>query len=616
MKLRTYQQDCIDDCIDWIKKSVEPGVVEATVSFGKSIVIAHLAKLITEMSGKKVLILCPNGKLVSQNKNKVLAIGEPVSVFSASLQSKSTRHPITIGTPQSIKNSLSRFGKEFCAILIDEGEGLTNAVIAICDQIKGLNPNCRIVGFTGTPYRTGTGYVYRIDVDGNPVPEDMTVDPFYARQIHKTDTKTLMAEGYLTPMVLGQINAESYDTSELSTNSLGRFSKADVDKAYHGQGRATSAIVADIVAQSAGKAGVMIFGATTQHCHEIMESLPPGLSRMVASGMSTNKKNIEDFEQQKFKYIVNIDMLTVGVDFPHVDVIAVLRKTESTRLLQQILGRGVRLLKNLWKDDPPTAEERKMIIAQSSKPFCLYLDYTSDNDSIHYPDGDIWNANVKARPVKKGGGLISCKCPMCDAENQFSARPNPDEFGVDDAGYFLDLAGNQLQTEFGPIPAHFGRRCTNLVPIGGGKLDQCQYRYTSKECPHCNEPNDIAAKYCFSCRGEIVNPNDKLRSDFKALKKDPSQAQCDVIERLDVRESVSQAGNETIRLDFKTPYRSFSVWLSKHPKHHDALHQLELWKALDGEEPKSVRYVKEPSGFFKIIAFNVAPDEEPEKDLI
>jgi len=59
MILREYQDRCVDDCIAWVKKSIEPAVVDATVSFGKSLVIAELARRINEMSNKHVLILCP-----------------------------------------------------------------------------------------------------------------------------------------------------------------------------------------------------------------------------------------------------------------------------------------------------------------------------------------------------------------------------------------------------------------------------------------------------------------------------------------------------------------------------------------------------------------------------
>lgn len=606
---RQYQLDCIEDCVSWIKKSVEPAVVEATVSFGKSLVIALLAKRIADMSGKKVLILCPNGTLVKQNKEEVIGIGEPCSVFSASLNSKSTSHAITIGTPQSIKNSLSRFGSKFAAIIIDEGEGLTQSVIAICNQIKEHNPNARIIGFTGTPFRTGTGYVYRLGLDGKPMPEDVTVNPFYVKLIHRTDTKTLMDLGYLTPMVIGAINVDKYDTSSLVVNSMGRFDKSAVDRAYHGHGRETSAIVADIIAQSKDKAGVMIFGATLQHCEEIMASLPPELSRMVGSNKTDNERTIEDFKKQRFKYLVNKDMLTVGANFPHVDVIALLRKTESRRLLEQILGRGIRLCRGVWDTEPGTPEGRKAAIASSVKPECLFLDYTSDNAETHYPEGDLWQRNIRAQLKKDTTAKINCECPTCGGVNEFGARPNPSEYGIDKEGYFTDLSGHRIDIpDVGPMPAHYGRRCLNLVPVGGGRMGQCRHRWTCKECPACGSDNDIAARYCTSCKAELVDPNAKLAVEFRALKRSPYNRQIDEVLKCDVKDSISGSGKPTLRVDFTTPYRSFSIWIQKEPRHPRAYEELHRWDALLGETPKSVEYQKEENGFFRVFSYNKPHD--------
>lgn len=565
--LRSYQQTCVDNCLAWIRKSIEPAVVEATVSFGKTRTIANLAQRIVDMSQKKVLILCPNGTLVYQNAKAVRASGQPVSVFSASLGQKSTRHPIIVASPISVKNSLSRFGREIAAILIDEGEGLTASVISIVERVKEQNPNCRVIGFTGTPFRTGTGYVYHLDLNGKPVPDTQTIDPFYTRLIHRTSTKDLLDLGYLTPMVIGAINADPYDTSGLILNSRGKFNPKDIAKTFVGRGRGTSAIVADIVRQAHGRGQVMVFAASKDHCREVMESMPRGYAVMVADGETDNDGAIRDFRNGKYKAIVNVDMLTVGADFPCVDVLALLRKSESARLIQQILGRAIRLhpetsdIVNVLD----TAEERKEAIANGPKPDALLLDYTTDNEELHYPDGDLWSPVVKARVKSDGCGEVSCKCPECGGENVFSARKNDEGYEVDGEGYFADLTGKRIETEHGPIPAHYGRRCLNFLPADGGKYEQCEYRWTFKGCTHCQAPNDIAARRCTECRGELIDPNEKLEIEFRQLKRDPHQPQSDTVISWTTRKSVSRNGNEVIRADCKTSYRSCAFWVTLIP---------------------------------------------------
>ena len=73
--------------------------------------------------------------------------------------------------------------------------------------------------------------------------------------------------------------------------------------------------------------------------------LTPDLSRMVTgeTPKAERKQIVADFKARRFKYLVNIAVYTTGFDVPHVDTIAILRATESASLLQQIIGRGMRL---------------------------------------------------------------------------------------------------------------------------------------------------------------------------------------------------------------------------------------------------------------------------------
>lgn len=619
MMLRSYQQECVDKVMAHIKSSIEPAVVDATVSFGKTRTIAAIAVSVRDMSKKKVLILCPSGNLADQNTKAIKDIKQPVSVFSASLRSKSVRHDIIVGTPQSIKNSLSRFGKEIAAIIIDEGEGLTSAVIKIVERIRELNPNVRVVGFTGTPFRTGTGYVYRLNEDGSPVPDTQTVDPFYTNLIHRTSTKDLLDLGYLTPMVIGTVGADGYETSVIKVDSKGRPNPAQVAQTFVGRGRKTAAIVEDIVRQAHNRAQVMVFAASEDHCREVLESMPLGYAAIVANGMPDNEGTIRRFKKGDIKCIINVNMLTVGADFPKVDVIALLRKTDSARLLQQILGRGIRLHPDvsMLVNSLDTPEERKAAIANGPKPNCLLLDYTDDTEKNHYPDGDLWNPQVKAR-IKGEGFEVECKCPVCDQPNTFAGRKNPDGYDLDEHGYFLDLAGDQIQTDYGPIPGHHGRRCCNYHPAAGGKMERCSYMWTHKDCPCCGEPNDVTARRCASCKAEIIDPNSVLRLEFKQLKRDPTRPQCDKVVEMEVAKTINKKGKAMWKITWLTEHRSFQTWHAAEPDNQ--------WQYADHErlmgatqglkvKPDTVSYMKENSGFYRILNFNKEADtlDIPEK---
>lgn len=595
MTLRPYQQESHDAIMDWVKKSRSPCCIEAATGAGKSHIIAAVAESINRISGgKHILCLAPSAELVVQNSDKYKLTGAKASIFSASAGQKSLRYPVVFGTPVTVSNSISRFGKDFAAVIIDECHGITPTIKAIIDTMRDANDNLRVIGLSATPYRMNTGYIFNKWPDGNPVAEYQTKAPYFAACVHRIRAAELIEEGYLTVPVISETGGDSYETMDMEVNTAGKFNALDVDKAYHGHGRKTSLIVADIVARSADRRGVMIFAATVRHANEVMASLPPHVSAIV-TGETTKKERdsiLARFKAYKIKYLVNVSVLTTGFDAPHVDVVALMRATESVGLLQQIIGRGLRVADS--KDD------------------CLIMDY-AQNIERHCPDGDIFNPEIEVSSSGGGKSRIVAECPLCAAENDFAARPNREGYEIDDYGHFLDLDGNPVETIWGPMPAHFGRRCRATVNVAGDEV-QCSHRWTFKKCRACDSENDIAARYCIECKAEIVDPNEKLAINFKNMKRDPTRRQTDVVLEWSERNHISNSGKATRRVDVVTPYRSFSFWILIEPTFHKARVQKALFDNLNGSMPRTITYAKDAgSGFYSVFAYNEQEDESPKR---
>lgn len=559
---------------------------------GKSHIIAAVSETIHRISqGKHILCLAPSAELVVQNSEKYKTRGFKASIFSASAGEKSLRHPVVFGTPGTVKNKIDRFGSQFAAVVLDEAHAITPTVKGIISEMKARNPNLRVIGMTATPYRMGTGYIFATWPDGNPVGEHETRHPYFTRLVYRIPAQSLINQGYLTPPKVGGISVDHYETLDMQVNSRGQFDKADVERAYIGQGRKTSAIIADIVVQARERQGVMIFAATVRHAKECMDSLPPGLSALVTGETPKKERDkiLTRFKAREIKYLVNVAVLTTGFDAPHVDVVALLRATESPGLLQQIIGRGLRL------DD--------------AKDDCLILDY-AQNLERHCPDGDIFNPTMK---MSRGPGdkTITVPCHVCNTKNQFKARSNHEGYAIDDDGFFLDLTGSRVQIDGEDYPAHFGRRCFGHILVNG-VYERCSHRWNPKVCPHCKHENDIAARYCEACKGELVDPNEKLRLAFTTLKKDPTRIQTDVVTHWGVSPSVSRSGNKVLRVDIGTPHRKFSYWVMVDPQNYAQERALALFRSLDGKIPATVTYKKEEeSNFYRVYAYNKPHDKEP-----
>jgi DNA repair protein RadD len=589
MPLREYQQTAVSEAVSWCKRSVEPALLDLATGSGKSHIIAAIAAELHRVSGgKHVLCLAPGAELVTQNREKYLATGNPASVYSASAGGKCLRHPVVFGTPGTVKGAARRIGSRFCAVIIDEAHGITPTVRGIIDAMREQNDKLRVIGLSATPYRLNTGYVYAIDEKGRAVHD--CKEPYFAKLLCRVPARLLIDQGFLTQPVVSDIGGDHYQTLHMQLNARGQFDAKDVDRAFIGQGRKTAAIVADIVERCKERNGVMIFAATVQHAHEIMESLPPSLSAIVTGDTKKNQRAsiINRFKRRELKYLVNVSVLTTGFDAPHVDAIAIMRATESVALLQQIIGRGLRIC--------------------DGKQDCIVLDY-AENVERHCPDGDVFNPQIKVRGGKDGEAeQIEVDCPECATTNIVQPRPNPDEFKIDRNGYFLDLTGQRIMTEKGPMPGHYARRCAGLLPIGRGELRQCEYRWTGKECPQCLHHNDIAARYCAQCKAELVDPNEKLRVDFKRYKKDPTNLQTDRVLDWNVQETLSKAGNPCLAVTYDTEWRKFTVWYNEKMKSR--------WNKFvnstsGGQKmPETITYKKNPeSGFFDVYDYGRPHDE-------
>lgn len=624
MNLRPYQQDAVDAATEWMLKCTEPALLELATGAGKSWIAAAIAIWIHERGKKKVLVLQPSKELTQQNYEKYISTGNKASIFSASAGQKCTRHNVVYATPKTVLNSIDKFGDKFGAVIIDEAHLTTPTIKKIIDTMRSKTPMLRVIGMTATPYRMGTGYIYQFNQTQTPVKKldaDETINAFYHSLLYKIHTRELIDMGFLTDAHTdATINQIHYNTDNLTLNNMGQFDAKSIEQAFVGQGRLTSQIVADVVSHAQNRKGVMLFAATIKHAQEILESLPPENSRMLGGdinmGKAEREKLIDDFKKQRFKYIVSVGTLTTGFDAPHVDMIAILRATESASLFQQIIGRGLRLCDG--KDD------------------CLVLDYAS-NIERHDLKDDIFCPKIKTYKSKTSGE-IKAICEFCKFTNEFAARPNTEDLSIDDYGFFVDLAGNRILQHIDPVtdkpvylPAHLGRRCNGFVKsiLERGKLDRCEYRWAFKLCPKCKHENDIAARYCEikSCGAELVNPNDKLKTSFDTVKRDPYAITTEQVLFFSVNKGKSKAGNDMLVCEYSTDTSNFRAYYTANPDSKMVMRKWNLFnESLFGrdylannalssvdeflehytnQQPETVTYRKnQKTGYYDVLAHN------------
>jgi DNA repair protein RadD len=271
-------------------------------------------------------------ELVEQNYEKYVSYGLTAGIFSASLGKKDWEEKAIFGSVQSIARAPETFFENFSLLIIDEchrvaeeGDSQYKAVIR---KLQERNPTIRILGLTATPYRLGLGWIYEFSHTGEIKTEQ---ERFFKRCVYELPLAHMIRNRYLTTPIKVDLPVTSYDFSELSER--GRlYTAAEVEDVLKNQKRLTPLNINNIIdiTERYHRHGVMIFSASIRHAEEILSYLPVGDARLVLGDteMAERGQIINDFKQRKFKYLVNVSVLTTGFDAPHVDVIAILRPTE------------------------------------------------------------------------------------------------------------------------------------------------------------------------------------------------------------------------------------------------------------------------------------------------
>jgi len=385
MILRDYQRAAVEAVYDHLRTRDDTPCVVIPTAGGKTPVIATICRDAVTLWGGRVLILAHVRELLEQAADKLRVVYPEVSygIYSAGLGRRDTEHPVIIAGIQSVYQRACELGA-FDLALVDEahlipadGEGMYRTFLA---SAKKVNPHLRVIGFTATPYRLDCGSI-------------CTPDGILNHVCYEVGVRELIVRGYLCQLVskAGKVKA---DTSRLHVRG-GEFVPGEVE-ALMDDTELVRAACGEIVEQTAVRNACLIFASGIKHGEHIVRVMREehGLECGFVTGDTANAdrdETLSRFQSGRLKHLVNVNVLSVGFDAPHIDCVVLLRPTMSPGLYYQMVGRGFRL--------------------HPSKTNCLVLDY-GGNVLRHGPVDQI---RVKERDAG-GDGLAPAKeCPECHA---------------------------------------------------------------------------------------------------------------------------------------------------------------------------------------------------------
>lgn len=473
--LRPYQQQAVDATVSYFRTHTRPACVVLPTGAGKSLVIAELARI----ANGRVLVLAHVKELVEQNHDKFASYGLESGIYSAGLDRKDVSEKVIFGSVQSIARSDEQFFNDFSLVIIDECHrvslDLSTQYQQVLTHLQTLNEGICILGLTATPYRLGMGWIYQYHMRGMLRTDD---ERFFSHCIYELSLAYMIRHEYLTPPILIDSPVACYDFSTLELNRDGRYTTPDIESILQDQSRITPSIVAHITELAKDRMGVMLFTSTVRHAKEVLSCLPSGEALLVTGETPTAQRDqiISHFKTQQVKYLVNVSVLTTGFDAPHVDLIAILRPTDSVALYQQIIGRGLR--------------------RHNNKTDCLILDYTGLGH-------DIFSPQIGEKKPNSDSETVDVICPQCGYSNVF--------WGIKQEDFIVE---------------HYGRKCLGAFEsIETHEIEPCGYLFRFKRCPSCQCENDISKRYCSTCNDILIDP-DAILKDAMTLK-DAHILRCD-----------------------------------------------------------------------------------------
>ena len=397
MQLRPYQTASVDALLAYWQAENGSALIDLPTGTGKSVVIAQIIKLVAEHPGAKIVIATHVRELVQQNHDEFVGMFPEfravTGINSASLKRRDVDTQITFCSIQSVYKQATAF-TAIDVILVDEAHLMPRNDQTMYRKFLSdalvCNPDCRLVGLTATPYRLDSG---RLDEGDGKV---------FDKVVYDYNVGTAIEEGYLSP-VTTRCTKTHFDLSSVSIRG-GEFVAGELERAVDKPDVNKSA-VAEIIEQGETRKSWIVFCSGVEHANHIAELIrEAGYSVGVILGdtPSAERANlIAEFKAGNLRCLCGVSVLTTGFNAPSVDLIAMLRPTQSAGLYVQVIGRGTRLA--------------------PGKTDCLVLDFAQNIERF----GPIDAIRVKKKGGKGEGDAPVKTCPECEIYVHAAVRNCP-----------------------------------------------------------------------------------------------------------------------------------------------------------------------------------------------
>ena len=383
-KLRDYQEEAVCSIFEYFSKKGGNPLVVIPTGGGKSLVLSEFVRRATELyPGTRITIVSHVAELIKQNALELSshAPNLKLTFCSDKLGSKNQSGDVVLATIQSIYKRALKYPVPPDLLLIDEAHLLPHdsdtSYRKFIEDLKMVNPDIKIIGFTATPFRAGRGMLHKGE------------GALFTDVCYEISILDLIDRGYLTPIITPTIQTRM-DVHDVKMRG-GDFVANDLERAVD-KDMLTRACVNEIVSMGQRRKRWLVFTAGIKHCEHVRDEIRKyGISCEMIHGKTPDAERndiVSRYKNGDLRCLVNVMVFTTGFDNPSIDLMAFMRPTRSPVLYIQCAGRGMRLFKD--------------------KPDCMLLDFGQVVESL----GPIDMIHIKEKQ-KSEGEAPQKNCPEC-----------------------------------------------------------------------------------------------------------------------------------------------------------------------------------------------------------
>lgn len=402
MKLRPYQQECVNSIAAKLRENRSTIAVLAT-GLGKTVCFAETIRLGLTMPGRRAIVLAHREELINQAVDKIRAVtGIECAIEMAdqrSIEDGFRRSPVIVssiqtqGAGRGDRRRMHRFRNDHpWLVVVDECHHATSKSYRTVIDYYMQHPSSRLLGVTATPDRL----------------DRKAMGMVFETVAYQYDVSNGIHDGWLVPVRQRFVQCEHLDLSAARVSG-GDLQLCDLEEALE---RSLMEMVSPMI-QIVGDRRTLVFAATVKHAERICEQINrPGMSNgaaaMVHGGTprDVRRQIFREFSEGKYQYLINVAVATEGWDDPAndgkgVQVIAMMRPTQSRALYVQMLGRGTRTLPGTI-DGIDSVEGRVGAIAASAKSHVLVLDFLGNSGRhtlVHA--GDVLGGSMDEKTMRR-----------------------------------------------------------------------------------------------------------------------------------------------------------------------------------------------------------------------